>query len=1054
MQWLAEICVRRPIFATVLTLLIVVLGIAGYSRLGVDQFPNVDLPIVAITTILPGASPQDIETDVSDKIESAVNTIGNIEELRSISTESMSLVIVQFKLEQDVNIAAQDVRDRIDRIMSELPDDVEKPVVAKLDPDASPIVYAALTAEGRSIREITEYADQKVRESLEVLPGVGQVRIVGGSKRTLHVWLDPIRLRSLNVAPGEVARAIGTENVNVPGGRIDTGREQLTLRVHGRVESTAEIGKIAVRTAGDHVIRVEDVARVEDGSEETASAALWNGEPTVMLAIRKQSGANTIAVADAIAERLGELRAELPLGYKLETTRDASGVIRTGTNSVKEHLVVGALLAALVVLAFLGNWRSTIIAAVAIPTSVIGTFAVMAALDYTLNTITLLALALSVGIVIDDAIVVLENIFRFVEEKGRTPMRAAVEGTKEIGLAVLATTLSLIAVFMPVAFLAGIPGRFLRSFGITMSIAIAVSLFVSFSLTPMLASRWLRAKVAGEHEGPQGLEKVVEIFYRPIERVYMRALGFAMRHRWVVVLACAASMATLPIFGGMAKKGFLPVDDRAQFEVLVRAPEGSSIETTKLYGERLAEEVRRVEGVAATLTTVAADDQAIENVARVFVKLTDPTTRELSQDALMEKTRKEIVSHQPKELRIQVQIVPDFGGSGQSTARIQYNLTGPDLERLSTITNEVVAKLAQFPGAVDVDSSLVVGKPELGVYIDRAKAAELGVGVTDIAMTLRMLVGGMKVGTYEENGEQYDIRMRSASEYRNDPATLGLLSVPSAKVGSVNLLDVVHSADGTGPSSINRLARQRTVLITANAAPGIGDSVIGDELQRIVTEMNLPSSYSLKPVGQTKLMMETAQSVLFGFGLAFIFMYLILAAQFESWLHPFTILLSLPLTLPFAVLSIVITGQALDMFSVLGIFVLFGIVKKNSILQIDHTNQLRAHGLPRLEAILQANKDRLRPILMTTVAFVAGMLPLVLSDGVGSGFNKATAGVVVGGQTLSLLLTLLATPVAYSLLDDLMVLLRRLLVRVGIMSEEVAELDLEPESEAIPVEGL
>lgn len=1035
MQWLAEICVKRPVFASVLTLLIVVLGLAGYSGLGVDRFPKIDFPVVTITTILPGASAEDVETEITDKVEAAVNTVGSIDELRSISAEGISLVVVQFKLEKDVDVAAQDVRDRVGRVTRDLPEGTDPPVVSKIDPDAAPILYAALRAPGRSTSEITEFADGQVREALEVLPGVGQVRVLGGRKRAVNVWLDPVRLRAANVAAAEVARAIGLQNLTIPGGRVDTGRDQLTLRVVGRVAEAGEVGQLPVRTMGDRVIRVEDVARVEDGTEETETLARWNGEPAVVLAVRKQTGANTVAVADAVRERVGEILEDLPKGYEIDVIRDESGSIRTGTDGVKEHLVVGAFLAAVVVLIFLGSVRSTVIAALAIPTSVLGTFAVMGWLGYSLNTITLLALALSVGIVIDDAIVVLENIFRFVEEKGMKPFDAAIEGTREIGLAVLATTFSLVAVFMPVVFLAGIPGRFLRGFGVTMSVAILVSLFVSFTMTPMLASRWLKPHVHGEQKSV--LERIVDGFYRPIERAYLRILAFVLRHRWIVVVASIASLAAVPKLAGVAKKGFIPVDDQAQFEVSVRAPEGMSLVATEVHAERVARELRGLPGVYGTLVTVGDGDRGDDNVGAVYVRLVDPRERALSQDEMKDLVRKTVLPKQDPTLRLAVNDVQLFGGGGQSTARIQYNVIGPDLERLEKVAEQAVAELKKVPGAVDVDSSLVVGKPELSVNVDRARAAQLGISVGDIANTLQLLVAGRKVSTYEEHGDQYEVRVRADRAWRGDPSLLGMLPVPTANGQSIPLADLVDFEAGTGPSSINRLSRQRVVTIVANAAPGTGENVIGDALVGILKGMNLGDDYLIKPSGQTKLMKETGASVLFGFGLAFVFMYLVLAAQFESWIHPFTILLSLPLTLPFAILSVVLTGAALDMFSVLGIFVLFGIVKKNAILQIDHTNHLRAQGLDRTTAILHANRDRLRPILMTTIAFVAGMIPLVLSKGVGSGFNRATSGVVVGGQSLSLLLTLLATPVAYTFFDDFVERVRGVLRRFGLISSGV-----------------
>jgi multidrug efflux pump subunit AcrB len=602
------------------------------------------------------------------------------------------------------------------------------------------------------------------------------------------------------------------------------------------------------------------------------------------------------------------------------------------------------------------------------------------------------------------------------------PVQAAIEGTREIGLAVLATTLSLLAVFMPVVFIAGIPGRFLRSFGVTMSVSIAISLFVSFTLTPMLASRWLK-----KHTGEKGaLERMVDAFYGPIEGAYMAMLRFSMRHRWLVVVLSVGTLLTTPIWATMAKKGFIPVDDRAQFEVSVRLPEGSSIASTEVVTERIAREIRQMDEVRTTLVTVADNERSEDNVGRIYVGLVNPDQRTFDQTEMMNRVREEVAPHQPPELKILVGEIPDFGGGGFSSARIQYNLSGPDLKKLEAYSTEILAQLKDVPGAVDVNGSLVPGKPEIGVYVDRARAAELGVSVADVAQALRLMVAGGQVSTYSENGEQYEIRLRADAAYRADPSTLALVPVLSSRGGTVPLGDLVRFETASGPSSIDRYQRQRTVNIMANAAPGYGDGQISDEVQAIADNLGMESEYKLAPIGQTKEMKRMAVSLGTGFGLAFIFMYLILAAQFESWVHPFTILLSLPLTLPFAILSVVITGTSLDLFSALGVFVLFGIVKKNAILQIDHTNQLREKGMDRASAILQANKDRLRPILMTTIAFVAGMIPLVISQGIGSGFNRSTSGVVVGGQTLSLLLTLLATPVAYSIIDDILQFAKRL----------------------------
>lgn len=1078
MQWLAELCVKRPVFATVLSLVILVVGSVFYTQLGVDQFPKIDFPVVVVQTIQAGASPEDMEREVSDKIEGAVNTISGIDELRSTSAEGVSQVIVQFVLEKNVDVASQEVQQKVSTVLAELPKGIDPPVVQKFEPDAIPVIFIALRAPGKNVREVTDIADRIVRRRIESVNGVGKASLIGGRKREISVEVDPVKLKALGLSPLEVAAAINAQNITLPGGRVDTSRDYYTVRVNGRVSSVEELAAIVVKDSAGRSIRLDEISNVIDGVQDVDSSAMWNGERTVLLAISKQSGTNTVAVVDMVKERMVDVQKELPAGYTLEVQRDGSAVIRTGTEAVQEHLLLGALFAAIIVLLFLGNVRSTVIAALAIPTSIIGTFALMKLQGYTLNSITLLALALAVGIVIDDAIVVLENIFRFIEEKGYDPATAAIEGTREIGTAVLATTLSLIAVFLPIAFVAGIPGRFLGSFGVTMSFAIAVSLFVSFTLTPSLAARFLKAKKPGDHS-KTFLERVVDVFYRPIERAYVALLDFCMAHRWVVVLASVVSLVAMVPMAAKAKKGFLPVDDRAQFEVVVRLPEGRSVPSTELIGERVARLIRAKPEVTATLLTIGDDAAKTPNQARIYVKMTPPEEREVTQNDFKNIVRNEIIPTLPPDLKVAIQDVSEFGG-GQSTAKIQYLLAGPDLKVLSDATPRILERIKkEVPGAVDIDTTLVLGKPELGVFVDRQRAADLGVQVVDVAQALQYLVAGQKVSTYAEGGEQYEVRLRATPKYRSNEDALRLITVPSRKVGLVTLADVVKVKTGSSPASIMRYQRERQVTFLANAGPGASEGAVGDGIKAIITDeaTKMGKGFTARPLGQTKLMRETGLSFIFGLLASFVFMYLILAAQFESWLHPVTILISLPLTLPYAIASILIFDTALDMYSFLGIFVLFGVVKKNAILQIDHSNHLRHEHASvvesaldaasrektetnirsviherldsivgrerlekrlkkanfgnfksvetavlkaaRLQAILQANKDRLRPILMTTLAFVAGMIPLLTARGVGSGFNKATAGVVVGGQSLSLLLTLVAVPVAYSMFDDI-----------------------------------
>ncbi|HYO57866.1 efflux RND transporter permease subunit [Archangium sp.] len=1020
MQWLASICVRKPVFASVLILLICVLGISGYVKLSVDRFPKLDFPTVVVVTRQPGSSPEEMETDVTEKIEEAVNTIAGIDEMSSITSEGASQVIITFVLEKNVDVAVQEVRDRINQITYDLPRDAETPLVQKFDPDAVPVIILSVQAE-RPVRELTEYADRVLRRRLETVQGVGQVAIIGGRKRQVNVWMDPVKMRAAGVSSADVQRALSGQNLSMPGGSIETGPQRLTLRLRGRVSSVEELGQLVLRENNGHILRVQDVARVEDGEVEAETAAVRDGKAAVLLSIRKQSGENTVALVQEVRRRVGELSQSLPAGYSLEVVRDNSETTLTSVNAVKEHLLLGGVFAALVVLLFLGSWRSTLIAALAIPTSIIGTFGLMNAMGLNLNTISLLALALAVGIVIDDAIVVLENIHRFIHEKKLKPFPAAILATKEIGLAVLATTLSLIAVFLPVAFMGGIPGRFLSSFGWTMAFSIAVSLLVSFTLTPMLCARWLVGGTSGPEHGHQRkplLERVTDRVYLPVERAYERSLRWVMAHRWMAVVTALATLGSCVPLMGAVPKGFLPKSDEAQFQVTVRMPEGTSMDATLLVSERLAREIReKVPEATSTLVTIGDNTDRAPNVAGIFVKITDPDKRTDTQDDLMDRVRREITSKLPKEYRVSVSNAPLFSGAGTQAA-VTYVVTGPDFDELAKQSSMLLEKMKGIPGVVDADSNLVVGKPEVSAYIDRSRAADLGVQVPDVASTLQMLVGGFDVSTYVESGNLYDVRLRAEPGSRDSVESLGQVTVPSLRLGSVPLMDVVRLEKEEGPSQINRMNRQRQIMLSANTAPGVSTGQVVEQFDRIIAETKLPAGYVAKPAGQSREIARTAMNFLMAFALAFVFMYLILAAQFESWIHPITILLSLPLTVPFALVSLLIFKQSLDIYSMLGLLVLFGVVKKNSILQIDHTNQLRREGLPRLEAIVHGSKDRLRPILMTTLSFVAGMVPLLMSKGVGASFNQATAGVVVGGQTLSLVLTLLVTPVAYSLFDD------------------------------------
>src|SRR5499427_4695322 len=737
MQKLAEICVHRPVFATMIILSITVVGLFSFNALGVDLFPKIDLPTITVTVINPGASPQEIETEVTDKVEGAVNTISGIDELRSTSVEGASQVFITFLLEKNADVAAQEVRNKVDLIVNDLPATAEQPIVQKLDTDATPVLRIAVSGP-RSLREVTDIADKQIKRRIESINGVGNVEIVGGRLREIEVWVDADKMRAFNVSAADVSNAVKLQNMEVPGGRVESGQRELTVRTMGRIVDPREFNNLVVANRGTYSVKLSDIGYAEDGAEEQRTEARLNGQPAVTLVVSKQSGQNTVAVAEAVKERLAELQPTLPRDIKTQLVGDQTIFIKAALHAINLHLVEGSILAAIVVFVFLWSFRSTIIAAIAIPTSIIATFGLMGAMGFTLNQITMLALTLMVGIVIDDAIVVLENIFRFVEEKAIAPFQAAIEGTKEIGLAVMATTLSLLAVFLPVGFMGGIVGRFMSSFGFTSSFAIAVSLLVSFTLTPTLAARLIK-RSDDEEEGnferrtePSDKGSKESRFYRPIDRTYTAMLRWSMAHRAFIVIACGLVIfAIIPLFKFVGKN-FLPIDDQSQFELNVRAPEGYTLAATSALTERIAADVRRLPGVTDTLTTIGSGQQQQVNVANIYVKLTPIVDRKVTQNDLLSRARTEVLGkylQQLPELRTSVNQVAAISGGGSRNADIQYVIGGPDLDKLGQYAGSLLAKMKTLKDVVDVDSTLILGKPEVRVVIDRARAADLGVRV-------------------------------------------------------------------------------------------------------------------------------------------------------------------------------------------------------------------------------------------------------------------------------------------------------------------------------------
>lgn len=1033
---IAEVCIRRPVFATMLIALFVVLGMISYRSLGVDLFPNVDFPITTITATLKGASVEEVETRVTKPIEEAVNQIQGIDELSSVTKEGFSRVLVQFVLERDNAQAAQDVRDKVSTILAKLPQGMDPPVVVKFDLDASPVMRVAVSG-SRDARELTEVARKAIKEDIETIEGVGSVTIIGGRERAVQIDVDTDKLDAYGLSIGQVRRALQGQNIEVPGGRIDQGSRELVLRTMGRMERVEDFDDLVIGHLGDRSVTLRDIARVENGIVEPRSFSSLDGTSAVTLEVRKQSGSNTVAVIDKVKARLEQLRAVVPPDIAYTVVKDQSRFIRKSLDEATFHLVLGAFLVALSTMLFMGDIRSTLIAAVAIPASIISTFTALKLLGFTVNNLTLLGLILSVGIVIDDAVVVLENIFRLMEEEGQGPVEAAINGTREIGLAVMATTLSLVVIFVPIAFMEGRTGRFFNEFGITTAVAILFSMIISFTLTPMLCSRFLRTKPPGH--GDTAKERR---FYRVIESGYGRLLRWSLAHRWVIVLATIATIwSTGPIFRAVGKD-FLPQDDQSEFEVIITTPEGYTLDRSSATFEEIASRLRGLRGVTHTLVTIGdtsgyvAAGEGDVTTGGIYVRMTDLGERDFSQQDVMLEARR-LMGEYP-DLRTSVQGVNAFAGGGNRMTDFEFDIIGPELDQLASISDRIMAGMREVPGFVDVDSTLALRKPEVRVHIDRKKAAEFGIRVEDIAGTLRTLVGGEPVSKYKEGDEQYDVWLRASRVDRDDPRSIYNLSVARPNGELVRLSNLVTLDEDRGPAQIDRLARQRKLTVVANLVRlPLSDAIAA--VSRIVAGIDMPPGYALRWANRAKGLSETGRNFAIAFGLSFLFIYMILAAQFESFLHPVTIMLSLPISIPFALLSLLLLNQTLNIYSVLGLFMLFGIVKKNGILQVDYTNTLRARGMERDPAILLANYVRLRPILMTTVMLVAGMIPIALGQGPGAASRASMAKVIVGGQTLCLLLTLLVTPVAYSLFDDLGTLLPRLR-GIGRLRERTAAL--------------
>ena len=1021
-MWLADTSVKRPVFATMAIMALVVLGVVSYPEIGVDLFPKVDFPIVTISTHLNGASPEVIDVDITDRIEGAVNTINGVKSITSSSTEGDSRVTVEFVLERNIDLAVQDVREKVALIRNKLPADIDEPRIAKVDPDATAVLWMNLSGQ-KSVKELSTYVDEVLKEQFQRINGVGDVQLWGLRLRQIRVWLDADKLRAYGIAAKDVMGALQRQNVELPGGRIESLSKEYTVKVKGEFVNISEINDLVIAYDRGAPVRLRDIGKAEDGMEEKRTMVRYNGIPAIAMGVQKQSGTNTVAVVNLVKAEIEKIRKTLPPGMSLNIAMDQSTFIRRSIDEVQKHLILGSFFAVLAVFIFLRNFRTTLISAVALPVSIIATFALIRAFGFTFNNMTMLALTLSVGLLIDDAIIVIENIYRHVED-GMAPREASTFATAEIGLAVMATTFAIVAIFLPVAFMKGIIGRFFLQFALTVVFSVLVSLLVSFTLTPMLASIFL--KRIAHRRGNSGTDAAAAVKpkgrfadwfergYNKIEEGYRPLLAFSLRHRGAMLFGALILFLGSLYLTTFIGKEFIPPEDQGQFIVRLEAPIDYSIDKADEFfspAEKILREIPEIRAVYYRLGLGGAVNRAI-----MMTRLVPKAERKKSQEELKKEIRNKLRKF--PGLKVSAEDISLIGG-GQRQVPIQYSVRGRDLTELQTYTKQIAGEFSRLPGIVDVDTSQEMGKPELKVFIDRDKAADLGVDVATIAEAINLLISGeTEVTKYkdESRGKRYDLRIRLNPEERRNPDDLSRLYVRSRDGRLVELRNLVRILEGGGPSVINRVDRQRSISLFA--------SLEGKPMGKAIEELNdiagriLPPDYLPKYKGMAETMGESFQYLMFALILGVIMAYMVLAAQFESFVHPFTVLLAMPLSFIGAFSALLITGNTLNIFSFIGLILLMGLVKKNAILLVDYTNVLRGRGVPRREAILQAGPVRLRPILMTTFAMVFGMLPVAFGVGEGSETRSPMGIAVIGGLLTSLFLTLVVVPAAYDLFDD------------------------------------
>lgn len=1021
---ITDVSIKRNVTTLTITGAIIIFGLIAFRGMGVDLFPEVDLPIVSVATALPGASPEVIDQNVTDVLEEQINTISGIRTLSSQSFSGVSQITVEFELSKDVDVGAQEVRDKVNLAKQDLPDDVEEPIVNKVDINAQPIVWVTVSGEV-DYQRLVDYADKSLKEQLQSVTGVGNILLGGLRERTIRIWLDPDELQARNLMATEVIQAVRANHLELPGGRIEQADEEYTIKVKGEFETVEKLKKLVVKEQDGGTVYLDDIARVEDGSADYRTVAHYNGRPTIGLGIAKQSGTNTIEVADAIKERVAGIKQFAPEDIDIQLATDNSEFIRRSIEGVQFDLIFGVLMTGLIMFVFLRNIRATIISVISIPVSLIGGFIMMYALDFTVNNLTMLAMSLAVGLVIDDTIVVLENVFHHIEE-GEEPVKASRVGTDEVGLAVIAAGSSIISVFLPVAFMQGIIGRFFFQFGLTVALTVLISVLVSITLTPFLTSRLLR------HEKKHyGVYNTLENFFVRLEWGYRNILRWATAHKVTVVI-----LAIVVFLGGMAIGPFLGTEftteaDESRFLVRYELPTGTSINQTNRSLYQMEDVLFSYPELESVFSAVGVGGGGSVNQGIMIVNLVPPDQRQQTQFDLMDRVREDFRS-QFKDMIVTVGPLSGVAGGGR-TADVQYVIMGPTVEEVDQVSKQVVQQLREVGGFTSIDTDLRLTQPEIEVNINRDLARTLGVSVQSIAGEFFALFGGQDIAKFtDQGGYRYDVRIKAPSEYRDQPEDLTRIAVKNNRGNLIQNVNLVTSNISTGPNVINRYNRMRSATIYANVDETIST---GEGLERVEQAVSaaLPETgiWRSALTGQTKVFQESFGYLLTALLISVLVIYMVLAIQFESFLHPFTIMVALPLTMIGVFGALWLTGMTLNIFSFIGIIMLMGLVTKNSILLVDYANQQRAKGIEKMQAIIQAGQRRLRPILMTAISTMTGVLPVALALSEGGETRAPMAVAIIGGMFTATFLTLLVIPVVYLIFDDTAEWLKRTVFSFG-----------------------